>query len=267
MARRDRSIHEKIYDFGAKVSFGKTADDYETHRAGFPIEFFKLLSQREWIIADQDALDLGTGTGTIAGGLSDLNCNVIGTDPSDSMLEAAKRLHPDITFAQCSAEDLPFPASSFDVVSAGQCWHWFRRAEAAAEVFRVLRPTGRVIIAHFDWLALKNNVVEVTEDLILKHNPDWAASGGTGIYPAWLTDLGNAGFTAIETASFDITQPYTHEAWRGRIRASAGIAASLPKDDVVRFDAELAARLRSEFPKELLEVPHRVWVVTAKKSK
>ena len=110
-----------------------------------------------------------------------------------------------------------------------------------------------------DWLPLPGNVVEATEALIERHNPAWRMGGGTGLHPRWLTDLAVAGFADLRTFSFDRDEPYSHEAWRGRIRASAGVQASLAPDEVERFDAELAALLRERFPADPLAVPHRVW--------
>lgn len=52
-----------------------------------------------------------------------------------------------------------------------------------------------------------------------------------------------------------------HRAWRGRIRASAGVAASLPPEQVSQFDAGLGRLLRQQFPDDPLEVPHRVFAV------
>lgn len=263
MSKLGASQHSKVYDFGAKVQFGKTSGDYVTHRAGFPEAFFSALQQRGWAGAGQRALDVGTGTGTVARGLAGLGMDVTGIDPSSDMLVAAQQLSEQITFLKCRAEHLPFSDDAFDLVTAGQCWHWFDRAQVASEIKRILRPNGRIVIAHFDWLPLNANLVSATEALILAFNPEWAAAGGTGIYPTWLTDLADAGFKSIETMSFDIDQPYTPEAWRGRIRASAGVAASLPPEDVVRFDTELAKLMERDFPGDVLEVPHRVWLVTA----
>ena len=73
-------------------------------------------------------------------------------------------------------------------------------------------------------------------------------------------DLSVAGFTGLETFSFDLDVPYSHAGWRGRIRASAGVAASLAPDAVERFDAEHEALLRARFPADPLPVPHRVHV-------
>ncbi|QFT79841.1 Demethylrebeccamycin-D-glucose O-methyltransferase [Roseovarius sp. THAF27] len=252
--------------FGEGVDFGRTASDYATHRAGFPPAFFELLTQRGWTGPGQTAVDLGCGTGTVARGLAGLGLDVTGIDPAQPLLDEARKLDRaagvEITYKTGTAEATGLAAASADLVTAGQCWHWFDRPAAAAEVARLLRPGGRAVIAHFDWLPLPGNVVAATEALILRHNPGWAGAGGTGIYPAWLTDLAQAGLTALETASVDVSQPYTHVAWRGRIRASAGVAASLDAERTSVFDAELAALLRREFPDEPMSIPHRIWLAT-----
>ena len=121
------------------------------------------------------------------------------------------------------------------------------------------------MIAHFDWLPLQGSVVEATEALILKHNPKWRGSGGNGVYPFWFSDLASAGFVALESLTFDLDQPYTHEAWRGRIRASAGVAASLDADAVARFDSEHALLLQEQFPQDLLRAPHRIFALIGRK--
>jgi hypothetical protein len=127
-----------------------------------------------------------------------------------------------------------------------------------------LRPGGQIVIAHFDWISITGNVVAATEALIDKHNPKWDMGGGTGLYPQWLRDLGEAGYQDIQTFSYDHCVPYTPEGWRGRIRASAGVGASLGAEQVAVFDNELAALLRENFPVEILQVPHRVFTVIAK---
>lgn len=77
----------------------------------------------------------------------------------------------------------------------------------------------------------------------------------------WLPGMMGAGFRGIETFSYDVPVPYTPEAWRGRIRASAGVSASLSPKEVTAFDAELAALLAKDFPGEQLEIPHRVFAI------
>lgn len=246
-----------------RADFGKTARDYGRHRAGFPDEFFDRLSATGILKPGMRALDLGTGTGTIARGLALRGCDVVGLDRSAPLMEQAAELDRDagvvVQYVNASAEDTSQDATSFDLVTAGQCWHWFDRPRAAAEARRVLKPGGRIVIAHFDWIPLPNNMVEATEKLIEKHNPKWKLGGGLGIHPLWPRDMGVAGFTNIETFSFDIDAIYTHEAWRGRIRASAGVGASLTPDGVAAFDAELRAMLAERWPEDPMRVPHRVF--------
>ena len=251
------------------VDFGRTASDYARHRAGFPEALFDRLVQRGVVAAGQRLLDLGTGTGSLARGFARRGLQVVGLDPSRPLLDEARRLDDAagvaVQYVESRAESTGLGAASFDVVSAGQCWHWFERARAAQEVRRLLRPGGRVVIAHFDWLPLPGNVVEASERLIRQHNPGWRGHGGTGLHPAWLGDLALAGFTGLETFSFDHAVRYSHEAWRGRIRASAGVAASVGADAVARFDAEHAALLARDFPNDPLHVPHRCWAAVGVK--
>jgi SAM-dependent methyltransferase len=254
---------------GQSIDFGRAAADYATHRAGFPRRFFAQLSAQLGLRAGMRALDIGTGTGTVARGLAALDLDVDALDPSPALMEQARALDDQagvtVRYREGRAEALPFADKSFDLVTAGQCWHWFDRPAAAGEAMRVLRPGGAIAICHFDWLPLPGNMVAATEQLIVAHNPGWLAGGGLGVHPLWLPDLGVAGFRDIETASFDIDQPYSHDGWRGRIRASAGIKGSLDEAAVARFDAEHDAMLAARFPDEPLLVPHRVWWASARK--
>ncbi|MFC7702822.1 class I SAM-dependent methyltransferase [Plastorhodobacter daqingensis] len=253
--------------FGVQVDFGRTADDYGRHRAGFPESFFAALSRRGWITPGGTAVDLGTGTGTVARGLAKAGMQVLGLDPAAPLLETARALDREagvrVTYREGRAEAPGLEPASVDLVTAGQCWHWFDRRIAAAEAARALRPGGRIVLAHFDWLPLEGNVVQATEQLILAFNPSWTMAGGNGIYPRWLRDLAEAGFEQIETFSFDCAVPYSHEAWRGRIRASAGVQASLTPERVAAFDEALAQMLRDRFPQDRMLIPHRIWAVSA----
>ena len=251
-----------------QIDFGKTAQDYGRYRAGFPSALFDRLATFDIGTTGQRVLDLGTGTGTLARGFALRGCNVTGLDPSIPLVEEAQRLDREagvtIKYVTAKAEQTGLPAASFEVVTAGQCWHWFDRSKAAQEVRKVLVPQGWLVIAHFDWIPLPGNVVEATEKLIEQHNPEWKMSGGRGMYSRWLSDVAIAGFQEIETFSFDLFVPYTHEAWRGRIRASAGVAASLSPERVARFDTDLQKLLLERFPSDPLAVHHRVFAVVCR---
>jgi SAM-dependent methyltransferase len=252
---------------GTDIDFGKTASDYGRYRAGFPASLFDRLAEFGIGQPGQRVVDVGTGTGTLARGFAFRGCTVIGIDPAEALLQQAQRLDQgtgvQVDYRVATAEATGLPDDFADVYAAGQCWHWFDRDRAASEAFRVLVAGGAIVLCHFDWLPLPGNIVEATEHLILEHNPEWRFAGGTGFHPEWARDLAVAGFEGIQTFSYDLAVEYTHEAWRGRIRASAGVAASLPPDRVAAFDQAHAALLDDDFPDEPLLVPHRVWAILA----
>jgi len=255
-----------------RVDFGRTADDYVKHRAGFPESFFQRLAREGVLRAGLRALDVGTGTGTVARGLARWGCHVLALDPSASMLEGARSLASEaglsIDWRLATAEHTGLPEGSVDLAVAGQCWHWFDRPAAAREAARVLVSGGRLVIAHLDWLAMPGNVVEATEGLLDVFNPqlvspDVRFGHGVGVYPAWFQDVARAGFQSLESFSFDVLLPYTPESWRGRMRASNKVGASLLPDAVARFDATLASILAERFPGDSLAIPHRVFALVA----
>jgi len=255
-----------------QVDFGRTSSDYARHRAGFPDAFFERLARQGLLRPGLRAVDLGTGTGTVARGLARHGCAVTALDVSAPMLDAARGLASEaglpITFAEAPAERTGLPGGAFDLVVAGQCWHWFDRPAAVREAARLLVPGGRLVIAHFDYLPLAGNVPEATEALIDAFNPGprapYLAFGhDAGLYPQWFRDAAEGGFTNLESFTFDVATPYTHEGWRGRVRANARVGASLPAAEVARFDAALAELLARRFPQHPLSIPHRVFALMA----
>ena len=83
---------ESVREFGTKIDFGKTAGDYAKHRAGFPDAFSNVSRRWASIRAGMKALDLGTGTGTVARGLARSGLEVTGLDKSTALMEQAKLL-------------------------------------------------------------------------------------------------------------------------------------------------------------------------------
>jgi len=252
---------------GALPDFGRTADDYAKHRPGFPDSLFERLDRFGIGRSGQELLDWGTGTGHLARGFARRGCRALGVDIAEELLAEARRLDLaeglEIEYRLAHVEHTGLPSRKFDVISAGQCWHWFNRKAAAQEARRLLRPGGKLLIAHFDWLALPGTVVHATEELIERHNPSWKWAGGLGTYPQWLRDAQEAGFENIETFTYDLCVPFSREGWRGRVRASGGIRGTLHEEGVHLFDNDLDELLDRRFSDPILEIPHRVFALIA----
>jgi ubiquinone/menaquinone biosynthesis C-methylase UbiE len=91
------------------------------------------------------ALDVGCGTGHSTVALAEIATSVIGIDSSGDMLSHAIP-HPNIEYHQSTAETIPFEDGKFDLITAGQAYHWFDSDAFLAESNRLLRLPGWLVI-------------------------------------------------------------------------------------------------------------------------
>lgn len=254
--------------YGARVDFGRVSEDYERFRPGPPESMYDRI-EAQTPLKGTTALDVGAGTGTGALALVRRGARVIAIDPARNQLDAVERAAQaeslPIETRLAKAESTGLPDASVDVYLALQCWHWFDRPKAAAEAMRILKPGGLAICASFDYLPHRSDLARLTEELVLKHNPGWPMAGGHGVHINPMNDLPNSGFEALSQFSYEHAQPFTHEQWRGRMRTCNGVGASLGAVRIASFDADLESLLAERFPVQPIPVPHRVWVVTARR--
>lgn len=95
-----------------------------------------------------DILDVGTGTGFLAGITARLGHNVTAIDLSTGMLSASalRDTGPAITFAVADAVNPPFPARSFDaIISRSLIWTLREPVTAFRNWHHLLRPGGRIL--------------------------------------------------------------------------------------------------------------------------
>jgi ubiquinone/menaquinone biosynthesis C-methylase UbiE len=98
-------------------------------------------------------LDVGCGTGRLlrAARPGYPAAELVGVDLAGQMVAAAMAVTPSglrIRYVQARAERLPFPDARFDLVFATMALrHWADPPVGMAEVARVLRPTGMLVLA------------------------------------------------------------------------------------------------------------------------
>jgi SAM-dependent methyltransferase len=243
------------------IDFGKTTRDYAKYRVPFTPGLFDRLRDHGIGAAAQRILDVGAGTGLLGAALANNGCLVTSIDLSHDLLRTST---VDGTCLLARAESLPFADQTFDVVTAAQCWHWFDRHAAPREILRVLRPTGSVAVIYQTYIPLPGSIAERTEQLILRHRPGWRHANSTGINGQVLRDLQINGFCRIESFSFDVCIPFSRENWRGYIRATSAVGASMMPAQLAQFDAEHESQLRDA--PEPLHIPHRVFAAIARKA-
>lgn len=97
----------------------------------------------------QRVLDLGCGVGDYCAEIKRLGCSVIGVDQD---VTAARGRFAEIALAQMDATKLGFSGESFDRISCVNTIEHVREpARLLAEVDRLLRPGGRLVVTTFDY--------------------------------------------------------------------------------------------------------------------
>src|SRR5215470_15639219 len=122
--------------------------------AGLHHEWRERAVDRAEVGPGSDALDLCCGTGDLALALRrriGADGRVVGSDFSEAMLELARRKSGEeglpVEFGWADALDLPYGEGSFDAVTIGfGARNLADLDNGLAEMARVLRPDGRVVI-------------------------------------------------------------------------------------------------------------------------
>lgn len=136
-----------------RSQFTRQADAYIRMRQTTDEAGLRALVMLSGAQPDHRALDVACGPGFLTMTFAAHCVAVVGVDATDEFLaraqaEAASRGLRNVEFRHGDAEKLPFADAAFDVVACRAAFHHFPRPERVlAEMTRVLRPDGRVLIA------------------------------------------------------------------------------------------------------------------------
>jgi ubiquinone/menaquinone biosynthesis C-methylase UbiE len=166
--------------------------------------------------AGQTLLDIGCGTGTVAIQAARRLAGagqVTGADPAPRQIararSKARRAGVKIDFQSGVIENLPFPDRTFDTVTSTLMMHHLPgdlKRQGLAEIARVLKPQGRLIVADFDY---PDGHQPATA-------PDANGFGGTSTLPDLLQETG---FSDINIEHITFNRP--HRGWTGASLTSA----------------------------------------------
>jgi SAM-dependent methyltransferase len=201
-----------------------------------------------WLAGSEPArvLDLGAGTGKLTRALVALGHDVIAVEPSPEMIEELRRALPGVEALEGAAERIPVPDGRFDVVTAGQAFHWFDRESALPEIARVLRPGGTLGLVWNAW-NVESPVVARLYGLL----PPFG-TGGDPNAPVFRSDL----FGPIEEAAFEWVRAYGRDELVETVSTQSSVATLGPADRADRLAA--VGRLWDEEAADgVLELPFR----------
>jgi SAM-dependent methyltransferase len=117
-------------------------EDYERGRPGWPPEVVDLPG----LPATATVLDLGAGTGKLTRLLVPAFGRVVAVEPAEAMRRMLATLCPEAEALPGIGQKIPLADASVDAVFAAQAFHWFDDDRAVAEIARVLRPRGVLVL-------------------------------------------------------------------------------------------------------------------------
>lgn len=119
-------------------SFGAVAEDYERGRPDWPDRVAEIAE----LPAEAEVLDLAAGTGKLTRLLVRHFARVVAVEPDDAL----RALIGDAETLAGTAERIPLADASVDGVFCAEAFHWFDAPRAVAEIARVIRPGGSVVV-------------------------------------------------------------------------------------------------------------------------
>lgn len=226
-----------------RLSFDAVADTYERTRPTYAPDALAFVAQR---LPLSRVLDLAAGTGKLTRQLVALGADVVAVEPGDAMRAVLERVVPEAQALAGSAEQIPLPDASVDVVTVGQAFHWFRAEEALAEMHRVLRPGGGYALLWNRWDG-DDPLLHELNDLIERLRPDMAHDGPAPWEEALAVSLL---FGAPEEQRFRHAERLDVDTIAGRVASVSAVAAASPEEQA-RVEAQVRALVREsevDFP-------------------
>lgn len=177
--------------------FGRAAAQYEQHNK---IQEQSNLLLQPFVNQSDFLVDLGCGPGPSYQMLRNKCNHYLGIDLSDEMLHQARSRYKD-NWLQADAEALPLASDSVDLIYSNLALQWcMDRREVGHELFRVLRPGGRIVCSV---------VLERSMQPLQRYLEEADAAQCVNRQPAltdWEDAFENAGFRVVQKAEQFVTE-------------------------------------------------------------
>jgi SAM-dependent methyltransferase len=245
-----------VHETAAKA-WGESAEVYERARPGYPPEAIDFLHELG-LGPDSDVLDLAAGTGKLTRALIAAGARVTAVEPLPAMRQMLQQRLPEATVMEGTAERIPVPDESMDLVTVAQAFHWFDAGAAAREIARTLRPGGglaaiwNVRDESVEWIGMISELIAGPKSRTPDHRSgDW-----------------RHGVEASGQFEPLLLETYTHTQEVSRadavdVFASRSYVAALPEDE----RNHLLERVAEQVPRtELVDIPYITELYWTRKS-
>jgi SAM-dependent methyltransferase len=240
----------------AAQGFDRNAEAYEAARPSYPAEAVAHIVGHAGIGPGRRVLELAAGTGKLTRLLVPTGAEVVAVEPVAGMRAVLRRELPGVEVHDGTAEALPLPDGTVDAVTVAQAFHWFEPAQALAEIRRVLRPDGHLLLVwntrdrSHDWVRRFGDLLVDGPGAERPYDSFYDVD-----YAALIAGAG--GFTAAELWSHDWEQPSDPDHLVARAESVSVVGSLQPEEkervldrlrDLARTHPDLAGRAQFPFP-------------------
>jgi putative AdoMet-dependent methyltransferase len=167
LAEGSKRLREVRQTWSDEWNFDQRAamhDEHVTHSCELYPDYEEVLTAVvDWVAAanGERGLDIGTGTGNLAGKFIASGITMSGVDQSKEMIKQCRRKYPQMELRMGNFLALPYVDGQFDFIVTSFALHHLtaeQKLVALGEMRRVLRPHGRMCIADRDLPSLQSAV-------------------------------------------------------------------------------------------------------------
>jgi SAM-dependent methyltransferase len=220
-AQREKTT-ERRFMMDPTVRFSSRVENYVKYRPHYPQQVIAALQAECGLVSSSLVADIGSGAGALTElFLSNGNC-VLAVEPNREMRDAAEHLlrkYPGFRSIAARAEATTLDEKSVDFVVVGQAFHWFDLRETRGEFFRILKPSGWVMVVWNEREFQTTPFLIAYDQLLQRHAPDYSRVQHKRVYDAALADFyGTCGFAA---RIFSYRQELDYAGVKGRLLSSS----------------------------------------------
>jgi SAM-dependent methyltransferase len=225
-------------------AFGRAARDYELGRPGWPEPLLDEVAGELGLGADPPVLDLAAGTGKLTRLLVPRFGSVVAVEPDDGMRAVVAEVVPEAEALAGSAVAIPLPDAAVDAVFVAEAFHWFASDEVVAEIARVLRPRGGLVVVWNTQIKHDPPFPEEANRVIEEAIERGGAPGLSRILSGvWREPLARSRFEELRERQFDREETISRDE---RIAYLLSVSSIASQPEAAR--RELAGQLRELAP-------------------
>jgi ubiquinone/menaquinone biosynthesis C-methylase UbiE len=200
--------------------FDQVAGLYEESRPSSPRAALELLN----LGPGRQVLDLAAGTGKFTRLLVSTGADVTAVEPLAAMRAELEKAVPSAKVHPGTAEEIPLPDATFDLVTVAQAFHWFDPDRALPEIARVLFDGGGLAVVWNEWDPADRVGAGIARLVEPYEPPDLRHRRETALAVLSRSDL----FRAATQRMLHYTETFDVERLLGRV-ASISFIASAPE--------------------------------------